>query len=311
LFHTTNFQLLDACLLVVVWTLVVDDDTPHEMLRPRGKSSSKQQSDDGSSSLSYSAGSTDGKRTNRRFFVLVASAIIVLLVSIIALLTWFGSPRNDPTGTSSTTSPGGRRSKLRVAKDGAAASATNNNADHVVPAAEETLVLSTSVGDLRIVLRPDLSNESVDYVKQVVRDSECSPCNLYRVEEPGIVQGILKNPRIAIPTVKGPCPNDGEAVDVPNDCPDWDKSCGCHGPVMTHGMVGWAAGATGPDFFVDAYQRPARWWGTQHTVWGQIMDEASWSVIDAIWRLPSKRQGDLTYLVDPLHFDLRIEGSSD
>jgi cyclophilin family peptidyl-prolyl cis-trans isomerase len=281
------------------------------MLRPRVKSS-KPQSDDGSSSLSPSAGSTDGKRTNRRFVVVATSAAIVL-VSIIALLTWRfgGSQQNDQIRTSSTTSPNGRRSKLRVTEDGAttassSAAANNKNKKNAAPA-EETLVLSTSVGDLRIVLRPDLSTESVEYVKQVVRDNKCSPCNLYRVEEPGIVQGILKNPRIALPTVKGPCPAEQDAEDVPNDCPEWDKSCGCHGPVMTHGMVGWAAGATGPDFFVDAYQRPARWWGTQHTVWGQIKDEASWSVIDAIRRLPSKRQGDLTYLVDPLHFDLRIE----
>jgi cyclophilin family peptidyl-prolyl cis-trans isomerase len=242
--------------------------------------------------------------------VVATSTAIVLVVSIIALLTWFGSQQNDQIRTTSITSPGGQRSKLRVAEDGAttasSAAANNKNKKNAAPT-EETLVLSTSVGDLRIVLRPDLSNESVEYVKQVVRDNKCSPCNLYRVEEPGIVQGILKNPHIALPTVKGPCPAADAAKDVPNECPEWDKSCGCHGPVMTHGMVGWAAGDVGPDFFIDTYQRPARWWGTQHTVWGQIKDEASWSVIDAIWRLPSKRQGDLTYLVDPLHFDLRIE----
>ena len=45
--------------------------------------------------------------------------------------------------------------------------------------------------------------------------------------------------------VKGKCPSGFE--DVANDCPEWDKSCGCHGPVMQKGYVGWAAGATGPD----------------------------------------------------------------
>lgn len=35
--------------------------------------------------------------------------------------------------------------------------------------------------------------------------------------------------------------------------------------MMTKGMVAWAAGDTGPDFFIDNYKRKADWWGTQHT----------------------------------------------
>lgn len=76
---------------------------------------------------------------------------------------------------------------------------------------------------------------------------------------------------------------------------------------MTKGMVGWAAGATGPDFFIDNYKAKADWWGTQHTLWGQIQDDASFAVIDKVWTLPAKNEGGLTMLEQPLHFDMAIE----
>jgi hypothetical protein len=132
------------------------------------------------------------------------------------------------------------------------------------------LLLMTTEGDIKIVLRPDLSTESTDYIYAMLSDSDhCSPCNLYRAEKPGILQGVLSNKNIPVPTVKGSCPVGSE--DVPNDCPKWDKSCGCHGPVMTRGYVGWAAGETGPDFFISNYEKPATWWGTQHTLCKSIV----------------------------------------
>jgi cyclophilin family peptidyl-prolyl cis-trans isomerase len=177
-------------------------------------------------------------------------------------------------------------------------------------AVKETLVLTTTLGEMRIVLRPDLSKESVQYVKKVVLYRDCPNCRFYRAEKPGILQGILKGPDVTLNEVKGSCPPGYESV--PNDCPEWDKSCGCHGPVMTRGMVGWAAGATGPDFFIDAYQQPAKWWGTQHTVWGEIQDEATLEIIAQIWSLPTSEEGGLTFLKEPIKFQkLRIETASE
>ena len=74
-------------------------------------------------------------------------------------------------------------------------------------------------------------------------------------------------------------------------------------------MVGWAAGKTGPDFFIDDYKRKAEWWGTQHTVWGIIQDDKSFEVLDKVWTLPTHKQGGLNLINEPLHFDMSLEVS--
>jgi cyclophilin family peptidyl-prolyl cis-trans isomerase len=279
------------------------------MLRPRAKtkpSSSSQNSGPTSEDSSTQAG---GKRTHHgtTTIVLLLAVFFITISAYTGRYYWWYDSSSKATGeggNNNITSKGGSRRKsnqLRVA------GGDEHSGDPVVANSGETLVLTTSVGVLRILLRPDLSPESVNYIRNVVADGHCSLCNLYRVEKPGILQGILKHPHLPVPTVKGQCPVD--AINIPNQCPPHDASCGCHGPVMTRGMVGWAAGVTGPDFFVNAYKQPAKWWGTQHTVWGEIRhdDAVSWAVIDDIWQRPSERRGDLTYLVDSLHFDLRIE----
>ena len=129
---------------------------------------------------------------------------------------------------------------------------------------KETLVLTTKHGKIKIVLRPDLSAGSVDYIHRLVDSKVCRRCNFYRAEKPGILQGVVANKDIGFNKELGPCPPGAESVK--NDCPKWDENCGCHGPVMTRGMVAWAAGqAGGPDFFIDNYKSPGNWWGTQHT----------------------------------------------
>jgi hypothetical protein len=95
---------------------------------------------------------------------------------------------------------------------------------------KETLVLQTTIGDISIVLRPDLSPESVEYVRQMAQLQDCATCKLYRAETPGILQGIIANrPKLPINKIKGSCPQGYDTVK--NDCPKWDKSCACHGPV--------------------------------------------------------------------------------
>jgi len=177
---------------------------------------------------------------------------------------------------------------------------------------KQTLVLTTKLGDVRIVLRPDLSKESVEYMHETVQTG-CHRCHLYRAEQPGVLQGVLEgettnSSRDIIPRGKCPAGHDH----IPNSCPSpEDASCGCHGPIMTRGMVAWAAGLTGPDFFINDYARPATWWGTVHTVFGEIQDDTSFAVIDEIWKLPThKIDVGFTHLDELLPFKITIEQAS-
>jgi hypothetical protein len=116
----------------------------------------------------------------------------------------------------------------------------------------------------------------------------------------------MANPEIPVNTERGSCPADAGGIE--NDCPAWDPQCGCHGPIMTRGSVAWAAGqAGGPDFFINAYARPAEWWGTQHTNFGVIEDAASMAIVDQIFDLPVTESGGMHYLQDSIHFALSLE----
>jgi hypothetical protein len=175
----------------------------------------------------------------------------------------------------------------------------------------ETLVLTTALGEVKIIMRPDLSEESVDYIHRLIRSGPCHRCNFYRADKPGILQGIMANINpdtgtgIAENGIKGTCPPGFE--NVKNDCPAWDKQCGCHGPVMTKGAVAWAAGqAGGPDFFIDNYNKPAKFWGTQHTNFGFITDEESFKVISKILNQPTKFAGGMAHLLKPIHFEMSL-----
>jgi hypothetical protein len=176
---------------------------------------------------------------------------------------------------------------------------------------QQVLVLSFSSKNLpqgaalRITLRPDLSQGSVDYIHEILKNG-CERCKFYRAEKPGILQGIIANQHVAVATERGPCPMGLEGI--VNECPAWDAQCGCHGPLMERGMVGWAAGATGPDFFINDYRKRADFWGTQHTVFGRIVvdDHASFALLDTIFEMPVHTAG-LTLLDEELKFTMHIE----
>jgi len=156
------------------------------------------------------------------------------------------------------------------------------------------------LGSVHIQLRSDLSPESA---QAILEQLECESCQLYRAEEPGILQGILQNGHIKdIP--RGICPND-EAAAIENDCPDWDKECACHGPVMSRGMVGWAGGATGPDFFFNLYLDPVSAWGTQHTVWGEVVHGLD--VLEKLVQRPATNEGGMHMMEERVDFTLALE----
>lgn len=168
-----------------------------------------------------------------------------------------------------------------------------------------TLILTTKLGPIKITMRPDLSRGSVDYIQRLIDSKVCRRCNFYRAEKPGILQGVMANREVPTNSVFGSCPKGAE--DIHNDCPNWDKNCACHGPLMKRGSVAWAAGqAGGPDFFIDAYAKPATWWGTQHTNFGFIEDTESMKIVDRIFDLPAQKHGGMTHLDEPIHFDMKL-----
>ena len=162
-------------------------------------------------------------------------------------------------------------------------------------------------GTLRITLRPDWSPESVDFIEQII-STGCKRCKFYRAEKPGIFQGIMKaKTDIPLPAL-GPCPAD--FADVVNKCFSHDPNCACHGPLMSRGMVGWAGGGAGPDFFIDHYEKTAKHWGTTHTAWGELEDEASHNLVKRIWGLPATKKGGMTFLDEEIRFTMSVESSS-
>ena len=126
---------------------------------------------------------------------------------------------------------------------------------------DDYFVLKTEHGNIQINFLPEYAPESVQYVREVVQ-SGCDDCRLYRAEKPGILQGDIKSAiefpeegkmgrfKVEQRSKKGNCPPEYEGVQ--QNCPSHDPQCGCHGPVMKKGMVGWAGGrGGGPDFFIN------------------------------------------------------------
>jgi hypothetical protein len=98
----------------------------------------------------------------------------------------------------------------------------------------------------QLKLFPQYSQSSVDFV-QYAASAVCRG-ELYRSEKNFLVQGRISCPPGSShpKVVKGDCPA-GIPPDKSRRCPSHDPNCGCHGPIMSKGMVGWAGGSAGPD----------------------------------------------------------------
>ena len=92
--------------------------------------------------------------------------------------------------------------------------------------------------------------------------------------------------RLQLRVAKGPCPA-GAASDLGLE-PNRERDRGCYGPVVTRGMVGWAAAGSGPEFFVYTGERPAEHWAREHTVWGEVADDATFAALARLHALPGK-----------------------
>lgn len=68
-----------------------------------------------------------------------------------------------------------------------------------------------------------------------------------------------------------------------------------------------AGGSAGPDFFVYAGKNPATHWSHDHTVWGELADDASLAVLDELVNLPHHQlspTNTMKMLDQPLRFML-------
>lgn len=179
------------------------------------------------------------------------------------------------------------------------------------------LIRTSQIGDIRISFRPDLAGpSSIQYIIDVVEAAgaasksdgkvnngvACNRCKFYRAEKKLLLQGVLKQNSIRSNTVSlGPCP---EEVPPQLHCPEHDPNCACHGPVMTKGMVGWAGGGEGPDFFINTFDKPVDWWENQHTVWGEL-DEESIRAVESSYELPAHQSG-MRMLDEPIEFTIEL-----
>ncbi len=151
---------------------------------------------------------------------------------------------------------------------------------------------------LRIRLRPDYSPSSAAFWHAAAL-AKCGG-NFYR-SEGFLMQGRVECANLKQP-IKGVCPPDAK-LDASRKCPEHDPNCGCHGPLMERGMVGWAGGGVGPDFFVYTGTATATHWQHDHTVFGQIADESSWEALEEMRKL-SVLPGQMTMLVKPV--DIKV-----
>lgn len=173
-----------------------------------------------------------------------------------------------------------------------------------------TLNVSSALGErsLRLKLLPQYSEHSAAFM----RHAATSGCRgeLYRSEKDFLVQGRIACPQTAeLPkVVKGDCPP-GVEPDKRRACPPHDPQCGCHGPIMGKGMVGWAGGSAGPDLFIYTANMDsgrckvggctADHWSHDHTVFAEVADEGTWAVLGELYTLPVKKTG-MTFFKDKL-----------
>jgi len=55
--------------------------------------------------------------------------------------------------------------------------------------------------------------------------------------------------------------------------------------MIKRGMVAWAGGGNGPDFFIALADHPE--WGRDHTVFGDVESEAELTILEKMLKMPA------------------------
>lgn len=141
------------------------------------------------------------------------------------------------------------------------------------------LVWSTALGQIRVQLLPDLAPSSV---RELLRmglllstsssgsssSGHCSNCRIYRAERGFLVQGVVETPGAYVAVPRHPNPPQRK--------------------VMQRGLMCWAGGGGGPDWFVNMIDQSG--FADQHLCFGQV-DQAGLAVFESILSLPVKPKG--------------------
>lgn len=159
-----------------------------------------------------------------------------------------------------------------------------------------------SHGKVRVKLRRETSPLAVQFIHSLLAQSpQCTGCSFYRAEAVPATWGSVELPDSHNPGRWGPpyallqggLRADGVAMPAESTARE-------DAPVIQRGMVAWAGGGSGPDFFVALAEHPE--WGRGHTVWGDVV-EADMVVLERLLALPTKvRPGNppVTNLVTPV-----------
>lgn len=171
-----------------------------------------------------------------------------------------------------------------------------------------------STEEIRIRLLPDYSRDSTEFWQAASEEQKCHG-RIYRSEKGFLIQGRVDcgGSSTAHKKLKaiqlGPCPPEANEHTKRKHgaCPEHDLHCGCHGPVMVQGMVGWAGGHKGPDFFIYTSKEDARGWHHDHTVFGIVdrADVASWETIRDVSGATVRKTGRMLILQQEIKFQLR------
>jgi cyclophilin family peptidyl-prolyl cis-trans isomerase len=181
----------------------------------------------------------------------------------------------------------------------------------IAPMAYTQIVLTVPLfynQQIRIQLRSDWSQGSVDYIHRLVQQ-QCATCSFFRMitnetEKEGILLGTLKNDMVPLNTQPGICPD----IDKTKTNANCTTDCGCHGPILERGMVGWVGGtAGGPEFFVNLHNDPLITdVGSKHTIFGQVVDYESFDLlVQFLDEDTSFKESQV--LDDVIHFHLELE----
>jgi cyclophilin family peptidyl-prolyl cis-trans isomerase len=157
------------------------------------------------------------------------------------------------------------------------------------------LVWETRLGKIRVKLLPELApGSALELIRMgalltVGGNGHCSNCRIYRAEQGFLVQGVVETPGAYVAVPRHPNPPQQK--------------------VMQRGLVCWAGGGGGPDWFVNMIDQ--RGFGDDHLCFG-LVDRAGLEVFEKILRLPVKPKGgtdsvEMVLLQQDVRFNFTFE----